>query len=304
MEKTLKYFLMVAIEKNIKQAAEKLYISQPALTIAIQKLEQEIGVELFTRHSKGVELTIYGNIFKEYVQEQQEKRHRLLQKINDIKNKIHGKLKLGTGEAWWELFVCEAVIAYQKNNHSSLHLEFGNNLSLINLLINGDIDLFVGHEIPELHHRHKIHFQPLFQDHEALFVNKTHPLLHQEKQSLLTSKLIDSYPYLRVTPDNLRDIKVLSEHYQLVSQNNQQYNNQKTIYDVNSLSASIDILTNTDSIMPYSNKMCEWMKKKDIYTLIINESKMGTVGIYTNREEINDNITTLVDTLVNYSLAI
>ncbi|WP_332403578.1 LysR family transcriptional regulator [Vibrio metschnikovii] len=304
MEKTLKYFLMVAIEKNIKQAAEKLYISQPALTIAIQKLEQEIGVELFTRHSKGVELTIYGNIFKEYVQEQQEKQHRLLQKINDIKKKSHGKLKLGTGEAWWELFVCDAVVDYKNNNHSSLHLEFGNNLSLMNLLINGEIDLFVGHEIPELHNRYKIHFQPLFQDHEALFVNKAHPLLYKDQKNLLVSKLINSYPFLRVTPDNLRDIKVLSEHYQLVSQNNQQYDNQKIIYDINSLSASIDILTNTDSIMPYSNKMCAWMKKKDIHTLMINESKMGTVGIYTNREDINDNITNLVDTLVNYSLVI
>lgn len=295
---------MVAIEKNIKQAADKLYISQPALTIAIQKLEQEVGVELFTRHSKGVELTIYGSIFKEYVQEQQEKQRRLLQKINDIKNKSHGKLKLGTGEAWWELFVCDAVVAYQNNNHSSLHLEFGNNLSLMNLLINGEIDLFVGHEIPELHNRYKIHFQPLFQDHEALFVNKYHPLLCKDKKSLVVSKLLDSYPLLRVTPDNLRDIKVLSEHYQLISQNNQQYDNQKTIYDINSLSASIDILTNTDSVMPYSNKMCAWMKKKDIQTLMINESKMGTVGIYTNREDINENITTLVDTLVNYSLVI
>ncbi len=116
MDKSLRYFLMVAIENNIKQAAEKLHISQPSLTTAIKKLEHELGVELFIRRSKGVELSAYGKLFREYVQEQQEKQQQLLHQFTDMQERHQGKLKLGTGEAWWELFVRDTVCLYTKKH--------------------------------------------------------------------------------------------------------------------------------------------------------------------------------------------
>lgn len=65
----LRYFVAVAEQRNFTRAAEKLFIAQPPLTRAIKQLEEEIGVELFIRKARGLELTSGGIYFLAHAQQ-------------------------------------------------------------------------------------------------------------------------------------------------------------------------------------------------------------------------------------------
>ena len=66
---SLKIFLAVATSNSFLEASNKLYISQPAISKSINKLEEELGVSLFYRANKGVSLTSDGEILLKYVRE-------------------------------------------------------------------------------------------------------------------------------------------------------------------------------------------------------------------------------------------
>lgn len=59
----IQYALTVARYKNFSKAAESLFLSQPALSLQIKRLEQELGFSLFTRKAQGVAITSEGEIF-------------------------------------------------------------------------------------------------------------------------------------------------------------------------------------------------------------------------------------------------
>ncbi len=80
----LRYIITVAAKGTISEAAKVLYISQPSLTAAIKELEREIGITIFSRTNKGVDLTPDGEEFLGYARQ-------VIEQTNLIHEKYHGK---------------------------------------------------------------------------------------------------------------------------------------------------------------------------------------------------------------------
>jgi len=62
----IKYVLTIANSSSIREAATKLFVSQPALSASVHDLEDELGILIFERTSKGISLTEEGREFIEY----------------------------------------------------------------------------------------------------------------------------------------------------------------------------------------------------------------------------------------------
>ena len=91
----LEYFLMVSRVNSFTRAAERLYVSQPAVTNAVRSLEDELGIQLFDRSQKQALLTTEGKIFFAHVEQIMNGISNTLEEINSLKNLGAGVVNIG-----------------------------------------------------------------------------------------------------------------------------------------------------------------------------------------------------------------
>ncbi len=137
-----RYFLEVAKQLHFRKAAEHLYISQPGLSRQIKQMEDSLGVLLFERHNRKVELTKAG----EYLQKELITNFKQLDDIINhtklLNDGIVGKLKLGyVGSAMQELIPQLLLIFRDTNPNALVNLTEIDNKRQINALLNQDIDI-------------------------------------------------------------------------------------------------------------------------------------------------------------------
>lgn len=100
----LNYLLAVAEFKSFSKAAEKCFISQPALTRCIKNIERDLGVDLFDRSHSPIQLTYAGERYISGMQEIQAKKAQLDEEMEQIAQEKKKRLKIGipmTRSATW-----------------------------------------------------------------------------------------------------------------------------------------------------------------------------------------------------------
>ncbi len=91
----LKYVLAVAEQKNFTKAAEKTFVTQPTLSMQIQKLEEELDIQIFDRSKKPIELTAVGSKIVDQARNIVNEAVRMQDVVDQEKGFIGGIFKLG-----------------------------------------------------------------------------------------------------------------------------------------------------------------------------------------------------------------
>ena len=140
--RVLKYFLTVCAAGNITEAADRLYISRQALSLAITGAERELGATLFERSKRGVELTEQGERFYKYALAEAE----LWEQLQfDLHGEQGRTLRVGSVYTRLEKRMVEKVMDYRKN-HPATQVDFvssGGTEALWSMLEEGDCDVAV-----------------------------------------------------------------------------------------------------------------------------------------------------------------
>lgn len=110
----LEIFLCIAEEKSFSRAAEKMLRTQPALSIAIKRLEEELGEPLFDRSSKNGMLTEAGKILYSYAQRLINLRHEAQEAVGELRGMYRGRLTIGANESTSHYLLPQLLLEYRK----------------------------------------------------------------------------------------------------------------------------------------------------------------------------------------------
>src|SRR2546426_113640 len=88
----LRVFLTIAAEKSFSRAAERLLRTQPAVSLALQRLEAELGEKLIDRSAKELVLTDAGSTVLEFARRFESLRHELENSLAELRDKSSGRL--------------------------------------------------------------------------------------------------------------------------------------------------------------------------------------------------------------------
>ena len=139
-----KVFYFVAKNQSFTKAAEKLFVSQPAITQNIKKLEDELGRKLFYRTNKGIKLTEEGKNLYNYLQSSIEILSNAEDKFKQYADMETGTIKIRTGRSNARAVLYEPLKAFMKAYPKiEIELTLGPHKESLRMLNNGEIDIVI-----------------------------------------------------------------------------------------------------------------------------------------------------------------
>lgn len=169
-----RYFLAVAEDLHFRKAAERLFISQPGLSRQIKQMEDDLGVELFVRHNRKVELTSAGLYLKNELTRNLKNLDNILDYAKLLQDGKQGKLEFGYVGSAMQDIIPNLLIQFKKEHPN---VQFGlkemDNQKQIESLLSHDIDVgFVRLDrVPR-----GLNIKPILKESFCLVLPKNHPI--------------------------------------------------------------------------------------------------------------------------------
>lgn len=186
----LRFMLEVARAGSFTRAAQRLHIAQPALSIAIRKLEEELEVQLFNRRDRTITLTAEGEALARYARLMEQQMTAARQELDDLRGLLRGEVRMGLSPMLSSYFFPQ-ILASFKRRYPALQLSI-NGDSAHNIqrkIASGSLDMgVIAGAVPEGLDAHL-----LVRDEVVACVHRSHRLAGKKMASLrelLTEPLI------------------------------------------------------------------------------------------------------------------
>ncbi len=163
------YVYEVYKEKSFSAAAKNLYVSQPALSSSIKKLEIRLGITIFDRSSQPIKLTDEGKVYIEAIEQIYSIKKSLQSRLCDISKLRTGHITV-SGENYISSFIYPKIIIEFMERYSGIDIEMveSNSHDLQNRLLEEEVDLLIDYKFdPQLYDSY-----PLVDEHIILCVPK------------------------------------------------------------------------------------------------------------------------------------
>jgi len=194
-------FYEVATTKNISKAAKSLYISQPAISKAISKLESSLECTLFTRNSRGVVLTNEGELLFEQIKTAFEAIEAGEEKIKQVGELGIGHISIGVSTT-----LCKYVLLpYLKefvniNPHVKVSISCQSSFETIEALEQGKIDIgLVG--FPST--KNTLSYKPLLTVHDTFVTTQSYLDNFSLREGLTNENLTESATFMMLNKENM-----------------------------------------------------------------------------------------------------
>ena len=184
----LEYFQMASRLKNITRAAERLRVSQPNITVAIKKLEAELGIQLFDRSQKQLSLTPEGAVFLNRIELALRNIQDAVLEVNDYKQLQKGTIKIGIPSMIGAYLFPKIFSSFQRTySHLDVYLYEEGSMKIREQLERDELDfgiVIISDASPSLQ------LLPMSTNQIVACVPESHPLA--EKNSLCIQDMADT----------------------------------------------------------------------------------------------------------------
>lgn len=206
----LKYFLSVVRLGSVGAAAEANFVTQPAVTLQIQKLEEELGEQLLERRGRRVAPTQAGRLVAEHAEEVLHRVERLQGEMGGLERLERGNLRMGNIDAV-SVYVLPGVYRSFHHRYPGVKIEItvGDTARLLGSLRRGEVEL-AGTVLPL--DTDEFDVLPIFRDEMVLVANPNHVLAKRNRvtlQDVVETGLI-AYPSTSLTRRRIE--RVFIEH--------------------------------------------------------------------------------------------